>query len=683
MNKLLASVLNTVFSSYFENFSSDALNLSLLSSKIELNNLSFYKFSLLQHNLPFIIEQSVIRSFTANIPWYNFFNSPVNCCISDVQVLISSLLSKDSKYPNKDKLQEIRAHQLEAHEQFKSTSKLLLKIVSSSFISSLLTKIMSKILITIDRVNIRFEFDNYSIGLLIKNLSITEPLGISDNLVDRKITVSDMSIYIDSINKRIKETDLFMFIQIMNNFFAEDHSFIIKNFSIDGRLVYNKQIDIILSTLMCKINVKLSQTEFLMESLSLIPNFISYLNSRDKKVDGEKSPSELWIYAHSCASDHSSLLRNIKNNLEYLRHWKEDNTENDIINRLDNSLEYYTIIFLRNLLVYKEDISFPNYDAQVFISDLLRSVNFYFSSNVIEINVEKYLLILNSFALKKINNKGTCTMSLSFSSFQVKLQEDGAYYTLIESAERNTVDFDIKMNIPSILSKKASDITFNMDASVLKCNLLLLEKVKLSQNLFDSVICILRFLQRFRIPYFSTTFVTNDIEILLYKSTDSCLKLYIKSIDIRNSDYLRGNITGGTITFNDEPDTLFIDNININVTTTDSNIKTVFDEPKVNFNIASLKKIIEIIPEIHLIDDISFESFLIFESYIPEFSISIFIPNFILRARFPLTKDPTNINVSPTSLDFKLSKNCRKIKNLSFKFDFQGIKSDGEILNLL
>jgi hypothetical protein len=182
-----------------------------------MNNLELYKYSLLQHNLPFIIEKGIVRSISAYIPWTSFFSAPTTVSISDVQVVLSCLLRPDKRPPSPAVFHEIVEHLLSALEQFKSTARLLLKIITPNFLYGLLAKICGIIKISIDRVNVVINCGAFCLGIHITGIVIDDFVGETEEKIARGVNV-----------------DQNVFSQEMMNSFHGRHSFVVEDAGLRG-----------------------------------------------------------------------------------------------------------------------------------------------------------------------------------------------------------------------------------------------------------------------------------------------------------------------------------------------------------------------------------------------------------------------------------------------------------------
>ena len=96
--------------------------LSILQSKLEINDLELYKYGLFQHGYPIIINRGHIGNILITFPNpLKIFDSPTKIVVRDVTISTTCIADSDTDYPTFEEVFQVRQHQLKANELFKST----------------------------------------------------------------------------------------------------------------------------------------------------------------------------------------------------------------------------------------------------------------------------------------------------------------------------------------------------------------------------------------------------------------------------------------------------------------------------------------------------------------------------------------------------------------------------------
>ncbi|KIJ26914.1 hypothetical protein M422DRAFT_55307 [Sphaerobolus stellatus SS14] len=163
VREVLQAFLNRICAPYIENLDSDKLNYGLTSGQLTLQNLRLKRSALDKFRLPVDVLEGHLGRLSLTIPWTSLSSRPVEITIEDIYLLVSP--ASNTKIDPED--DERRAQAVKA-ERLKSSELLQVRgqtdessAKSQSFVSSLVTKIVNNLQITVHNIHIRYE-DNMS-----------------------------------------------------------------------------------------------------------------------------------------------------------------------------------------------------------------------------------------------------------------------------------------------------------------------------------------------------------------------------------------------------------------------------------------------------------------------------------------------------------------------------------------
>lgn len=208
LESLVASILNRVLGSYIENFDPKHLNIGLLSGDVKLGNLRLKRGALDQLQLPIDVVSGHIGSLVLQIPYSNLKSKPVKILIEDVFLLAKSDVDAgdgkdDSSQKRRDqaaKLDKLELWELGDSQKEPAEDK-------SNFTTSLVTRIIENLQVTIKNIHLRYEdgVQPIGVGLTLGELSALsttkdwEPAFIANvgNTSHKLVTLDSLAFYWD------------------------------------------------------------------------------------------------------------------------------------------------------------------------------------------------------------------------------------------------------------------------------------------------------------------------------------------------------------------------------------------------------------------------------------------------------------------------------------------------------
>ncbi|WFD42049.1 Vacuolar protein sorting-associated protein 13 [Malassezia psittaci] len=181
---VLASVLNRVLSAYVDNLSTSQLNVGIWNGDVKLKNLRLKRTALEKLHLPIDVKEGYLGQLTLFIPWSNLKGKPVRVLIENVSLLASpreasAEIDEEEEEKQKQAQKQAKLAEAELLSQGLTDKKDDEEAAkqNESFISSLVTKIVDNLQITVRNIHIRYQ-DNisnpeypFSIGLTLAELS--------------------------------------------------------------------------------------------------------------------------------------------------------------------------------------------------------------------------------------------------------------------------------------------------------------------------------------------------------------------------------------------------------------------------------------------------------------------------------------------------------------------------------
>lgn len=222
LETLVASILNRVLGSYIENFDPNKLKIGLLSGDVKLEGLKLKRNILDKLQLPIDVLEGHVGNLILQIPYSNLKSKPVKVFIEDV-FLLAGPEEGHSDAGQKRREQAQKLDKLALWEV--SSERAVLKNAQNegaavsetdkqnqNFTSSLITKIVENVQITIRNIHIRFEEPNInsSVGLTLGELSAVsansnwEPAFIANigSTTQKLVTLDSLALYMDPEMKK-------------------------------------------------------------------------------------------------------------------------------------------------------------------------------------------------------------------------------------------------------------------------------------------------------------------------------------------------------------------------------------------------------------------------------------------------------------------------------------------------
>lgn len=180
---VLASVLNRFLAPYVDGLNTNQLNVGIWSGDVKLRNLRLKRSALDKLRLPIDVKEGYLGQLTLSIPWSNLKGKSVRVLIENVSLLAaprdaSVAVDEDEEEERQQALKQEKLAQsevisagLSVKPEEEDTQK------TESFISSLVTRVIDNVQITVRNIHIRYEdkisnpLHPFSIGITLAELS--------------------------------------------------------------------------------------------------------------------------------------------------------------------------------------------------------------------------------------------------------------------------------------------------------------------------------------------------------------------------------------------------------------------------------------------------------------------------------------------------------------------------------
>lgn len=326
LESVAATLLNRLLGSYIQNFDPNQLNVGIWSGDVKLNDLKLKNDCLDTLDLPLDLVQGVLGNLTLNVPWSALKNKPVKIIINDCFLVCKPNHFYDGKnmdalLTNPDFIKRQFNLKLKKLMQWELSKEALLyenndnnlddddfATTNSTFMQSLITKIIDNLQISITNIHLRFEDTNQiltkynsSIGIIINELSAASAndkwqqsfIDIANTVTHKLINLNGLSIYwdTDSTNSLTNIADTENFKNNMRNFISsnaldqDSHvQFILQPITTNCKLKINKlgttkKLPHITIDLVCdKFGLELNNLQY----VDLL-NIVSNIHSQNKK----------------------------------------------------------------------------------------------------------------------------------------------------------------------------------------------------------------------------------------------------------------------------------------------------------------------------------------------------------------------------------------------------------------
>ncbi|MCO5590231.1 hypothetical protein L7F22_044200 [Adiantum nelumboides] len=182
---VLASVLNRFLASYVDGLNTSQLNVGIWSGDVKLRNLRLKTSALDKFRLPIDVKEGYLGDLTLSIPWSNLKGKPVRVLVENVYLLAAprnANLDVDEAEED-ERAQAAKQEKLANAELLGRDSATSVSMSAEdaqkneSFTSSLITKIVDNLQITVRNIHIRYEDDlsnpehPFSAGLTLAEFS--------------------------------------------------------------------------------------------------------------------------------------------------------------------------------------------------------------------------------------------------------------------------------------------------------------------------------------------------------------------------------------------------------------------------------------------------------------------------------------------------------------------------------
>lgn len=394
---LLCEWINSSLSSYLEGVSKDQANFSLLKGKLELSHVQLYKYALLQHNLPLVIDRGVISSIEINVPVKSLTDIFATVNVQDITIVCHPLILATDKYLPKEDLPKIREHQMHAHEYFKKTFNSLISKSSLNLYKGIIRSFLRNVKINVSNIHIRVEIENNDfvdiLGVKIENLQVGDLANNpKPNSIIRSIKIDGLSVYYELHQERVTINNVERFKNEMALLAEMDHKYIIESVSLSGQVQINDGIDkfdldIDLPELVA--NIGLYHINLFLRVLEDYPKFLLYWRCRTIARPDPENLQDCWRFVNKCAFKSHTSERNVSSNVrelcksffEYRKAQKAKNLNE--IARIEHTLPVRIALLYRDLSISKpkkmkqyEDVFVKvESDLQLILSSLIRMLS--------------------------------------------------------------------------------------------------------------------------------------------------------------------------------------------------------------------------------------------------------------------------------------------------------------------
>ncbi|WFD35586.1 Vacuolar protein sorting-associated protein 13 [Malassezia cuniculi] len=177
---VLAGVLNRVLAAYVDGLNTKQLNVGIWSGDVTLRNLRLKPSALDHLHLPIDVREGYLGQLTLSIPWSNLKGKPVRVLVENVSLLA---VPRDASV-EVDPVEEDKREQALKQERLQQAELLANGVVpgaddtqQESFISSLVTRIVDNVQVTVRNIHVRYEdalsspAHPFAVGFILAELS--------------------------------------------------------------------------------------------------------------------------------------------------------------------------------------------------------------------------------------------------------------------------------------------------------------------------------------------------------------------------------------------------------------------------------------------------------------------------------------------------------------------------------
>ncbi|KAH9944371.1 vacuolar protein sorting-associated protein 13 [Epithele typhae] len=257
--EVLNILFNRVLAPYVENLDMNQLNFGIGQGQITLNKLHLKKGALDKFRLPVDVIDGHLGKLSLSLHWMNLGNQPVEVLVEDVYLLV--VPSAQNAY---DAEEEERRMQAAKFERLENAELLNVRTradaspdnaQSQGLVSSLVTKIINNLQITVRNIHIRYE-DNMSVpghpfaaGITLAGFTavsvneLWQPAFIDSKAgaVHKLARLESLAVYFDTDCQSLAGLPYEEFISKGSR--LSPHQFILKPVSGEGKIIINHQYD--------------------------------------------------------------------------------------------------------------------------------------------------------------------------------------------------------------------------------------------------------------------------------------------------------------------------------------------------------------------------------------------------------------------------------------------------------
>ncbi|KAE8269165.1 hypothetical protein A4X09_0g3183 [Tilletia walkeri] len=267
---VLASVLNRFLASYVDGLNTSQLNVGIWSGDVKLRNLRLKTSALDKFRLPIDVKEGYLGDLTLSIPWSNLKGKPVRVLIENVYLLAApkNAAADFDEAEEEERAQAAKQEKLANVELLGRNDPQAMGMSAAdaqkneSFTSSLITKIIDNVQITVRNIHIRYEdtLSNpshpFSAGITLAEFSAVStdnkwnPTFVQNTAdgIHKLARLESLSAYWDTDSTSLAGFDISEAQQKFSELIARqneipEHQYILKPVTGAGRLIMRRKMD--------------------------------------------------------------------------------------------------------------------------------------------------------------------------------------------------------------------------------------------------------------------------------------------------------------------------------------------------------------------------------------------------------------------------------------------------------
>ncbi|EJD47755.1 vacuolar protein sorting-associated protein vps13 [Auricularia subglabra TFB-10046 SS5] len=264
----LNTVINSVAAPYIENFDLKGLEYGLGQGVATMSQLRLKKGVFDKFRLPVDVQEGFLGTLTLKVPWANITTKPVEIYIDNVYLLVVPAAgSKFDPKEDEQRAQEAKQERLRSAEAIQQATKAPAEqedAQSQGFLSSLITKLLNNIQITVKNIHVRYEDKlscpghPFAAGVTLAGFTVISTnedwvpqfIQSTKDAVHKLATLDSMAVYFDTDAESLAGLPADEAIAKFTSLIAKsggeqlpDHQFILKPVSGVGKVVVNPHLD--------------------------------------------------------------------------------------------------------------------------------------------------------------------------------------------------------------------------------------------------------------------------------------------------------------------------------------------------------------------------------------------------------------------------------------------------------